>query len=506
MLVPHGKNRITSKIMQDFLADEAKAVQFSGPPPSLEAFRNQLLKKQQSYSVADRAVLVNALREQNENLTPSELHHLNLLENGAMTITTGHQLMVGGGTAFFEFKILKTIALSRTLSRELGQPVVPVFWMASEDHDFEEVAKIRLGKSVFTWQLDHPKGAVGRLPTNEVATQLADFLDEVTAPNAALELLRKRHWAYQQHSTLSEATRAWVREWAEGMGLLVIDGDDKALKRYASPIWSAEKEGTLSRVIHQTTEELKEAGYKPQVFPREYNLFSLMEGERHRITSPEQIPRDPHAISPNALLRPVYQEWLLPNLAYVGGGGELAYWFQLRDAFKAVKVPMPLLYLRDSAFPETSRSVRALHKIPTDWTHILAVEQEEFLRDRLGYYTRLEHETKQLARPLQHAVDQWNSELIRLYPELQQHADALRVKMENLVQRTTETRFRAIKQRNRALLSHINQVYETAFPGGTFWERRASYADLVAELGYDPKYELLEKMSEIQSGTHILSH
>ena len=491
--------------MQDYLSGMPELVALAGAPPSMERFAEVRAAKQASYSPEQRALLVDVLKAQNPHLSPSEQSALDALQAGGMVVVTGHQLMAAGGTAFFEFKILKTVALARRLSQEWETPVVPIFWMASEDHDFEEIASVRVGDGVFTWQQEHHGAPVGRLDSSSLGLQLEAWAVERPLSTAQRAELARRIKAYQKSSTLADATRAWVREWAEGLGLLVLDGDDALLKNSAAPIWEAERQGRLSQAIEQQTTKVVAAGYRAQVFPRPINLFHFKNGQRLRVLDPAEVPtQDYSAVSPNALLRPVYQEWVLPNLAYVGGGGELAYWFQLGAAFETLQVPMPLLYLRDSVAVSSTKAERALAGASLQWEEVFRFDKEALLKDRLGYYTRLREETAELGSPLEAAVDQWNETLVKRYPELQQHAAAFSAKMRKLNERTTQVRYRAIKKQEHLFLQHVEAVYNQIYPGGVFWERRASYLDLMGDFDEDPRDRLLAIMSAIQAGTHII--
>jgi uncharacterized protein YllA (UPF0747 family) len=276
-----------------------------------------------------------------------------------------------------------------------------------------------------------------------------------------------------------------------------------ALKGQAAPLWTAEMGGQYSALIQAQTDALVGQGYKAQVFPREINLFDLRDGDRQRFEQPD--PGCPYFyVSPNALMRPLYQEWLLPNLAYVGGGGELAYWLQLGSAFEHLGRPMPLLYLRNSILIQHHRLSKDLQKLDLSVTELLSSSGEALKRQFLEKDTVLHAEGEALKAPLMEAVEQWNSALTESYPELKQHAEALKVKMEKLAQRTAETRYRTQKRRHEELMGSIDRAVESIYPNGTFWERRASYADLVGILGQDPRDTIVEKMSTIKAGTLVI--
>ena len=498
----HEHSPVPSKVMKDLIAGGTFLESIAKAPYHWESFADQA-QAQQGYSSETREVVANAFERQNPNLSASEKASLKAFRDGATTITTGHQLMVCGGTVFFEAKVLGAVALARAASKELGKEVVPVFWMASEDHDFEEIASFRIGEHQFTWKQPDANGPVGYLPTQDLADQLSSWLEQVPLNEAQKKLVLPRLKAYREGKYLAEATRLWVRQWAEGLGLLVLDGQDMALKGQAAPLWTAEMSGQYSTLIQAQTDALVAQGYKAQVFPREINLFDLRDGDRQRFEQPD--PECPYFyVSPNALMRPLYQEWLLPNLAYVGGGGELAYWLQLGSAFEHLGRPMPLLYLRNSVLVQDSKLTKNLKKLGITLSDVLASNAEKLKGELLGKNTVLQAEGESLQAPLMEAIDQWNASLIERYPELQQHAAALKVKMEKLAQRTSETRYLTQKRRHEELMRSVERAIHAIYPGGVFWERRASYADLVGVLGQDPRDAMVENMSTIKAGTIVI--
>ena len=498
----HEHSPVPSKIMKDLIAGGTFLESIAKVPYHWDSFADQA-QAQQGYSSETRDVVANTFERQNSNRSASEEASLQAFRDGALTITTGHQLMVCGGPVFFEAKLLAAVALAQAATKELGKEVVPVFWMASEDHDFEEIASFRIGEHQFTWKQPEAKGPVGHLPTQDLADQLSSWLDQVPLNEAQKKLLQPRLKAYHEGKNLAEATRQWVRQWAEGLGLLVLDGQDMALKGQAAPLWTAEMGGQYSKLIQAQTDALVAQGYKAQVFPREINLFDLRDGDRQRFEQPD--PECPYFyVSPNALMRPLYQEWLLPNLAYVGGGGELAYWLQLGSAFENLGRPMPLLYLRNSVLVQDHKLRKDLNKLEVTLSDVLATNAEELKGDLLGKNTVLQAEGESLQAPIMEAIDQWNASLVERYPELQQHAAALKVKMEKLAQRTSETRYRTQKRRHEERIRSVDRAINRIYPEGIFWERLASYVDLVGILGQDPRDAMVEKMSTIKAGTMVI--
>ena len=497
--------QLNSKLVKNFLKSE-ELNSFYSFKNDIKNYKD-LIKKRSSFPVDKRLLLHNIVFEQYKNIRSLGLvsKSIDALKNPkTFTITTGHQLCLNTGPIYFFYKILHCIKISVELKKTYPKyNFIPVFWMASEDHDFEEIASFRIGEHQFTWKQPDAKGPVGYLPTQDLADQLSLWLEQVPLNEAQKKLVQPRLAAYREGKNLAEATRQWVRQWAEGLGLLVLDGQDMALKSQAAPLWTAEMDGQYSKLIQAQTDALVEKGYKAQVFPREINLFDLRDGDRQRFEQPD--PKCPYFyVSPNALMRPLYQEWLLPNLAYVGGGGELAYWLQLGSAFEHLGRPMPLLYLRNSILIQHHRLSKDLQKLDLSVTELLSSSGEALKRQFLEKDSVLHAEGEALKAPLMEAVEQWNSALTESYPELKQHAEALKVKMEKLAQRTAETRYRTQKRRHEELMGSIDRAVESIYPNGTFWERRASYADLVGILGQDPRDTIVEKMSTIKAGTLVI--
>lgn len=374
--------------------------------------------------------------------------------------------------------------------------------MATEDHDFQEIASFRVGGQKFTWDYSNTGGAVGRIKTNSLVEQLDAFLQSATLTKMQREFLQKRLDAYRSTDDLSGGTRRIVREWASEFGILVLDGDDAALKSLASEIWKKELHGELGVLIKKRTAQLEDLGIKAQVYPRDINLFELDENSRERILSLKDYPSED--ISPNALLRPVYQELLLPNLAYVGGGGELAYWLQLGTVFEALNIPMPRLYLRDSVLACSEKTERIRVGLDFSWSQLIGAKKEPLIKERLNYLRLLNKETQDYASPIFDAIGQWEDKMLEAYPEMKAHTQATKVKMEKLATKTVEQRFRIQKRRNQEFISALDRVFDAISPNGAFWERSASYTDLIGALGDDPKEFLVEKMSTIKAGTHVL--
>jgi len=375
-----------SSLLTDYLAQKPELAPFYHRFPTLENFEAQIEEKQAAYTPEARKRLVDALRRQ-YGYAPDpepaiETNLLLLTEPTTFTVTTGHQLNLLTGPLYFIYKIVSVIKLSRQLKEKYPQyDFVPVYWMATEDHDFAEINHFSLFGKTYAWDAENTGGPVGRLPLDGLSEQLLSQLPP-EVPAAFRE-------AYASSKTLAEATRRLTDKLFGEYGLVTLDADRPELKQALVPVLEKEiREQASNNAVQATNARLVAAGYKPQVYSRPLNLFFLTdEGKRERLEpdasgadcvevtvrntarchSQEELlalaRQHPEQFSPNVVLRPLYQEMLLPNLAYIGGGAEVAYWFQLKDVFAAYNVPFPIVLLRNSALYVGKANAGKLRKL-----------------------------------------------------------------------------------------------------------------------------------------------
>jgi bacillithiol biosynthesis cysteine-adding enzyme BshC len=421
-----------------------------------------------------RSILVSALQNQYKNSgleIPHCLHYL-LLEN-VVTVTTGHQLGIAGGPHFFLSKIAATI----NLAKQLGDHVFPVFWMASEDHDFQEIANTWLFGKYFSYQHEHEGGPVGRFLINHSLIQMVDSMKESLREGWMYDALS---FAYQEGFTLAQATRRFVDFIFKDYNLIIIDGDDPDLKKQFYPLAKKEfEEKVVANNIDVANNKLIDLHFKPQVYNREVNLFKINDLSRIKIDASDAdfYSLAPEEISPNALLRPIYQELILPNTAYVGGGAEVLYWAQLYPIFQRFDVPMPTVLLRPSVVYSDSKTWNMWQNRGWDWKH----------------FFENEHDLKQLWLNKQELIISFDSEIQNLLIESQSAANKLKdidptlipflnsevTKMQGMwlgIQKKAE---KAIKQKYDVELNRISKNIQTVFPNGEFQERLVNASSLI---------------------------
>lgn len=303
-------------------------------------------------------------------------------------VTVGHQLVLAGGPAFFHHKILSAIRTARSLSQEMGIPVVPLFWMATEDHDWQEVSALEGESATHRWRpvdsgVPHP---VGRRSLEGIQEALSAWMEDLSGPDIATEVLDECRHALAHGETLSGLMRRWLQRWYAHEGLLVCDADDPALKTHASDLWAAEFEG---RGIHGILGGRAEMNGPAHV--RRNNVFWLDDdagragvvqsndggcwqaGEIQVAAADENwatwATTNAGQCSPGVLLRPLYQEWLLHSVAVVVGPGEWGYWHQLPYVFVKFGLTFPALRMRDHAVVHTPETIELGWDLGHGWMH-----------------------------------------------------------------------------------------------------------------------------------------
>ncbi|MBG8555120.1 bacillithiol biosynthesis cysteine-adding enzyme BshC [Hymenobacter guriensis] len=489
-----------SPLLTDYLARQEALTPFYHRFPTLEAFAAQIKEKQASYTPEARQRLVAALREQYAALPevhPAVQANLALLEKETtFTITTGHQLNLLTGPLYFIYKIVTAVKLARQLKAQYPQyDFVPVYWMATEDHDFAEINHFSLFGKQYEWNAPETGGPVGRLPLTGLREELLDQLP-ADVPAAFRE-------AYEQSGTLSEATRRLTHTLFGELGLVSLDADAPDLKQALVPVLEKEiREQASNRAVQEANAQLEAAGYKPQVYSRPLNLFFLTDtGKRERLeydaaqdcvqitvrntsrchTQQELLElaqTHPGFFSPNVVLRPLYQELLLPNLCYIGGGAEVAYWFQLKGVFEENGVPFPILLPRNSAQYVGKASAGKLRKLGLTATDIFRPLPE--LKKQVGASlgqeeVSLQEQQEQLAAAFRQISDLAQ----RLDPTLVRTVAAEQQKVTGIVAGLEKRLSKAAEAKHETAYGQLTALKDKLMPGGHLQERQDNVLNIL---------------------------
>ncbi|MBL4710191.1 MAG: bacillithiol biosynthesis cysteine-adding enzyme BshC [Flavobacteriales bacterium] len=506
-----------SKIILDYLAGNEALAPFYSYSPELDSFAEVIQKKH--FSDENRQVLHASLLNQYERdgikLKRVETVATNiqaLAKSNTYTVTTGHQLSLFTGPLYFIYKIVSAIKLARTLTKKHpDQNFVPVYWMATEDHDFVEVNHFNFQGKRYEWNSEQ-KGAVGRMKTEGLASVFEVFRTELTDYSSNAEELKNLfEKAYLKHDNLAAATRFLVNELFAEYGLVIIDGDDVSLKTIFAPIVKKEllTEFSSQHVAEQSAQ--LEKRYKIQVNPREINLFYLSEGDRNRIVKEkgayfvndtsisfteaeilEELEKHPENFSPNVLLRPVYQEAILPNLAYIGGGGELAYWFQLKSTFEAVEIPLPMMILRNSVMWMDAKQSKAFDKLDIKLQQLFLDEgvlTKKWVKQHSDHDLSLAEESKM--------NQQFFTELLQkaesIDVTLKAHVEAVQTKQQRALTNLSEKLIRAERRQQKEATDRIAFLKDTLFKNRGLQERQANFSEVYLREGKGMIDDLLEE-------------
>ena len=338
--------------------------------------------RNRSFPMESREGLVAQLNAQYANeITSEEVKNniLSLQSESSFTVVTGHQICSAGGPLYLIYKIFSAIRITQELNASQNEfHFVPVYWMATEDHDIEEIRHFHWGNEKIELAAEF-EGIAGELPTEEFLSWLNENRVEGKFNDIGLSELFIQ--AYSKKN-FAEATRYWVNELLGEYGVVCVDGNDSALKALASGLFEKEiQEKFVFVEVSKTNLEIENSGYNPNIQPRNFNLFWLKNEKAHitrkrldlkgevfqtsdaeeHFTS-EELMQIRSELSPNVLLRPLYQETILPNIVYIGGPSELGYWLQLKNAFDAAELQMPLLAHRLSMVLVRKRDLEFVSK------------------------------------------------------------------------------------------------------------------------------------------------
>ncbi len=503
--IAYQETNYFSPLIVDYLNKNKKLDIFYNRFPDLLNFQKQIEEKQENYKAEHRKILVGELQEQYKNLPVSKKVETNiraLEKDNTFTITTGHQLNLFTGPLYFLYKIISTINLAEELSVKYPlQNFVPVYWMATEDHDFAEINFFNYRDNKISWDIDS-SGAVGELKTERFDQVIQSFQSVLGDSENAQYLINLFKKAYAQHKTLADATRYIVHELFQDTGLVILDANSKKLKETFIPHIEDEVfNQTAYEQVEQTSQQLQEANYRTQVNPRGINLFYLKPNIRERILYEDgkfkvnntvfeftesqirkEIKEHPERFSPNVIMRPLYQETLLPNLCYIGGGGELAYWFQLKSYFKSQQVTFPMLLLRNSAIIVSEKQQRKRQELNLDFTDLF-LPQNELVKQK----------TKQLSA-IQIDFSSQKEFLKKQFEDLYKLANdtdksfrgavaAQEQKQINGLMHLEKRLLKAQKRKLKESLERIMQLQNALFPQKSLQERQLNFAQFYEENG-----------------------
>lgn len=514
-----------SKTLIAYLNHNEQLAPFYGNKPDIAGFKDQIGKKK---GFAHRELLTKILTDQYGDLlssSPEVAQNIIRLKDGnTYTVTTGHQLNIFTGPLYFIFKIVTAIKLAQDLKKEFpDHEFVPVYWMATEDHDFEEINHTKAFGKKILWDVES-LSATGRLDTSSIADTVKQYCNTFGLSDNATELTELVEEAYLKGLSLADATRTFVNSLFKQYGLIIIDADRKELKKIFAPIMEDDilKEKSY-KAIEKTSEQLKEKGFATQVHSREINFFYLTEEYRERIVrtedskfeilhqgvyfTEEEIKKEIHAhperFSPNVVMRPMYEELILPNLAYIGGGAEIVYWLQLKANFDQYKVPFPILIPRNSALITDDQMAGKIFRL--DFTFKSIFKPSETLKKDY---------VKRITKHRLNLQDEWMEfnaifgkiklRAHKIDPSLGPSTDAVKARLKKAVNNLEKKLLKAEKRNHQDALIQIDRIKEKLFPGGALQERTDNFAELYLKHGKEFIPDLVKSFNPLDFKFTIL--
>jgi bacillithiol biosynthesis cysteine-adding enzyme BshC len=498
--IRHSELPGSSRLFVDFLYDFSRVETFFSHDPSHpDSLRNAA--SEINYPPARRAAIVEALRVTNPNHPALDL----LAEPNTVAILTGQQVGLYGGPAYTLYKALSAIHLAKQLTSS-GQPAVPIFWLATEDHDVEEI------RSAAFWDSDITVDAAsdGRpAGLHTLAGLPADL--PLTAEIAALAA---RH--YQNGKTFGESFLGLVQELLGPLGLLFADPLEPKLRAVGAEFLSeaARRAPELSDTLVTRNKELTAAGYHPQVHfeANETSLFFLLENGHRKQLKFNSKTYDGEAmaafganLSPNALLRPVWQDWLFPTAALIGGPGELAYFAQSEVLYKLLLGRMPLVLPRAFFTIVDPKSAKTIERYRVSYADMLHDDEhvQKTLAKRL-VPPELTENLRHAERSINHTLGALGDKLESFDPTL---AKALENSLRKINYQFSKNHSKVVMEmfrKNEQAQTQAAHISHRLAPHGHLQERHYSLLALLSDYGLDFIPTILENIHPGCHDHHVL--
>jgi bacillithiol biosynthesis cysteine-adding enzyme BshC len=447
-----------------------------------------------------------------------------LLDDNTFTICTAHQPNIFTGHLYFIYKIVHAVRLAEELNDTVrGCRFVPVYYMGSEDADLEELGEVMINGRKYEWKTKQ-KGAVGRMKIDKPFLQLIDEMEgQLAVEPFGKEIIALIRETYRPETSIEQATFELVNRLFGRFGLLVFLPDNPALKNEFNGVIKKELQEQFShKLVLESIASFPEA-YKVQAAGRELNLFYLRDDTRERIepaangygvantewrfTRDEmlgELQSHPERFSPNVILRPVFQEMVLPNIIFIGGGGELAYWLELKKVFEEVNVPYPVLILRNSFTIINKKNSDLLFKLQFDIPEIFSplkdlqeklVKRESRLQMNLGSEKEL----------LSAAYAAMHKPVTAVDPTLSNHVSALQAGALKRIEALERKMLKAEKKKFEARLRQVQKLKEGLFPNNTLQERTDNLLPYYAQWGQEFIDMIYEHAIGVSGGFCVLT-
>lgn len=517
-----------SQTVIDYIDNKPELDAFYSYRPDWDGFAELLKNKK---VVADRNVLVEILEEQYGRLSADKTQRSKVFESIALlkdqntyTITTGHQLNIFAGPLYFIYKIVTAIKLAAQLKEKFpDKNFVPVYWMASEDHDFAEINYTNIGGKNVHWWLE-ASGATGRLNPDTIRQALNQYKGVLGMEHHAPQLAEIVEKAYAGFHKLADATRYMVDALFGQYGLVIIDADDHRFKKQFEPVMVKDITGQNSfKNITATNEQLEKLGVHIQVNPREINFFYLVDSLRERIVFENdrynvlntdisfskdellgELAEHPERFSPNVVMRPLYQECILPNIAYVGGGAEVVYWLELKSNFEFYHVDFPILILRNSGLvikKEFASKIAKMDLQPEDIFKPAHIIKNEWVKKHSTHSLTLAEEWREISA----IFEKIKLRAYKIDDTLAPSAEAVLARLKHAMDNLEKKLVKAEKINYHTRLEQVDAIKNELFPKNSLQERTENFGLFYVKWGQQFIDDLIQNFDPLSFKFTVLT-
>jgi bacillithiol biosynthesis cysteine-adding enzyme BshC len=470
--------------------------------PSLDSINKAIQERQ--FPQERRAILVETLERQYKTIGLWDSAAIKIKSIGdpsTFTVITAHQPVLFGGPLYMIYKIASVIHLARQLnSGNSSQKVVPIFVVGGEDHDVEEMNHALVFNNRLEWKTDQ-EGSVGRFRIDDAFNNVVGELAEITGERGdkVVSLIRS---CFSDDLSYGEGYQKFIYSLFSHTPLLVVNMDDAAFKQSFIPIIEKEIfEMPSQSLVEATQDALEGDDFKKQAYAREINLFHLGDKGRTQINpdgsnfeiagkvySPEMIRElihnEPENFSPNVVVRPLYQEWTLPNVAYIGGGGELAYWTERKSQFSAFGIPFPILIRRASIGWLDSHVVKKMEKVGMTIDDLFE-DEEEYIKASISETTEEDDLVREQKAKINASFDLIRKKMESFDPSIEKYVAAEQRKTEKILENIETKIIRSAKKKEEVTVNQIRKVYDHLFPGQSLQERVSNFIPYYMKYGQD---------------------
>lgn len=505
-----------------YINQDPKLAKYLSFAPNLEGIDGAIKARVGQYKHRDK--LQKILKKQHVNYSNELLiSSIDILANeNSFCITTAHQPCLYGGPLYFVYKIASAIHLTNLLNDKYPDyHFVPVYYMGSEDHDFEEINHLNLFGKTISWDRTEA-GPVGRYSVEGLENVINSILGNFENDPIKKQRLAELFGQFKNDERYGDLIKQFVYTLFDGYPLIVVDPDDAEFKEFMIPVFEEElKNKRSSQMIQSTLKSLENDQYKIQAPGRDINLFYMLDGIRERIiiedskykvintdysfSSSEiiqELNAHPDRFSANVILRPLYQETILPSVCFIGGGGEVAYWLELKELFQYFNVPYPVIIRRNSAAWLDKSLIKRIQKTGLtvlDFAAGLKDIQDKYLQtnDSVVSLDKEKEQLKQLFSNIHEIVQKIDSSLSAKLAGDENNTLSKIAEWEGRLNKT-------LKARHDITLQQIAGIYEKLYPNNGLQERVESFLPYYAEYGMEYIKTLVENFNPLDSSFLIM--